>query len=282
MPAGVKRTQVSYDDEATLVAALQGQQFLIITLSFAAPPDTHSKLVRAASQAGVPYIMPNVYGSDIQNESLREQDLYGAAALKRCLEIESQANTAYVAMVCGFWYEWSLALGERFFGFDISNRNVTFFDNGTTPITTSTWGQCGRAVAALLSLPEDDNGTGEPAVSRWKNKPLYIGSFSVSQRDILDSIHRVTGTTDADWTISHQPSAQRYKEALDELKKGDRTAYGKAMYTRVFFPNGGGDFESVRGLDNGAIGLAKDELDEATRRAVDLVRRGWNPFAGRE
>lgn len=56
---------VDYNDEATLMAALKDQDFLVITLSFLAPPDTHSKLVRAAVMAGVPYIMPNAYGTDI-------------------------------------------------------------------------------------------------------------------------------------------------------------------------------------------------------------------------
>lgn len=46
--------------------------------------------------------MPNVYSNDLQDDSLRNEDLYGAAALDRCREFEQQRNTAYVAMVCGF------------------------------------------------------------------------------------------------------------------------------------------------------------------------------------
>jgi tryptophan synthase beta chain len=59
LPEGVKIAQVDYDDEATIFAALEGQQILIITLSVAAPQDTHSKLIKAAAKAGVPYVMPN-------------------------------------------------------------------------------------------------------------------------------------------------------------------------------------------------------------------------------
>jgi hypothetical protein len=55
--------------------------------------------------------------------------------------------------------------------------------------------------------------------------------------------------------------------------------FAKAMYTRIFFPNGGGDFESSRGLANSAIGLPEDSLDEATKRVVEMVESGWNPFA---
>ena len=139
MPAGVKTAQVDYDDDGqSLLSALQGQQFLVITLSVRAPPETHSKLVKAAAKAGVPYIMPNAYGSDIQNKSLREDDLYGATSLQKCEEIES-LGASYIAMVCGFWYEWSLALGEPWFGFDIKNKKVTFFDDGRTLVSVSTW-----------------------------------------------------------------------------------------------------------------------------------------------
>ena len=268
--------QVNYDDDGqSLVSALQGQQFLVITLSVRAPPETHSKLVKAAAKAGVPYIMPNVYGSDIQNKSLREEDLYGATSLQRCADIES-SGASYIAMVCGFWYEWSLALGEPCFGFDIKNKKVTFFDDGKTPVNATTWRQCGRALAALLSLPE--SGT-SPAMSQWNNKPFYISSFRVSQRDMLDSIHRVTGTTDKDWEITHEPTAQRYKKGIDEMKEGVMTGFAKAMYSRVFFPNGDGDFESSRGLANDLVGLPKEDLDEATRRTVEMVEKNWSPFA---
>ncbi|KAF2789114.1 putative oxidoreductase CipA [Melanomma pulvis-pyrius CBS 109.77] len=275
LPAGVKVAQVDYDDEEVLVSALKGQQFLVITLSVLAPPDTHSKIVKAAVKAGVPYIMPNVYGWDIFNKTLREDTPHGPATLEKTLEIET-LGSAYIAMVCGFWFEWSVALSPDSFGFDIRNKKVTFYDDGKTRINVSTWRQCGRALSALLSLPEDG---ASPALSQWKNKPLYIDSFAVSQRDILDSIHRVAGTSDDDWEISFEPSSERYRNGMDEMQKGARSGFVKAMYARVFFPGGGGAFEPAQGLANDVLGLPKEDLDEATRRAVDMAEGGWNPFA---
>jgi len=274
--SGVKTVEVNYDDDGeSLVAALQGQQFLVITLSVRAPPDTHSKIVKAAAKAGVPYIMPNAYGFDILNKTLGEEDLFGSTSVQRCSEIES-LGSSYIAMVCGFWYEWSLAIGEQWFGFDIKNKKVTFFDDGKTKINASTWTQCGHALAALLSLPKSD---AEPALSQWKNKPFYFASFRVSQRDMLDSIHRVKGTTDKDWEITFEPTNQRYKNGLDEMKKGIMTGFAKAMYSRVFYPTGDGDYETTRGLSNELLGLPKEDLDEATKRAVEMAEGGWNPFA---
>ncbi|OCK85544.1 NAD(P)-binding protein [Lepidopterella palustris CBS 459.81] len=275
LPAGVKVAQVNYDDDGqSLVSALQGQQYLVITLSVTAPRDIHSKIVKAAVKAGVPYIMPNSYGIDVFNESLRNESLPGASISAHCIEIES-LGASYIAMVCGFWYEWSLASGEQWFGFDIKNKKITFYDDGKTRINVSTWRQCGRALAALLSLPEDG---ASPALSQWKNKPLYFDSFMVSQRDMLDSIHRVAGTTDTDWEISYEPSAKRYKDGLNEMKEGIRTGFVKALYARVFFPGGGGDFESTKGLANDLLGLPKEHLDEATKRALEMAESGWNPY----
>ncbi|KAF2096951.1 NAD(P)-binding protein [Rhizodiscina lignyota] len=274
LPEGVKAVQVNYDDEESIVSALKGQEFLIITLSVTAPAEVHTKLVKAAGKAGVPYIMPNVYGLDIENKALCGSHPYAAQALQKLAEVES-VGASYVVLVCGYWYEWSLALGEPWFGFEIKKRTVTFFDDGKTRINGSTWPQCGRALAALLSLPESGS---SPSLSDWKNKPLYIDSFKFSQRDILDSLHRVLGTTDKDWEITYQPTDERFKEGLEELKQGERRGLAKAMYARVFFPNGDGDYESNRGLANDVLGLKKDDLDESTKRAVEMVEAGWSPF----
>lgn len=235
-PAGVKTVDINYDDESSLVSALQGQDFIAITLSVFSPEDTHSKLVKAAVKAGVKYIMPNVYGSDPTNGTLAKEALFDKT--KDIQEITNLGGT-YILLSCGFWYEWSLVLGEQWFGFSIKDRKVTFFDDGNTKIDVSTWDQCGRAVAGLLSLPESG---ASPAVTDWKNKPVYIHSFKVSQRDMLDSLNRVLGTTDKDWEIKYEPTAERYKEGLAELQQGVRTGFAKAMYSRVFFPNGDGDF----------------------------------------
>ena len=277
VPEGAKIARVNYDDGGeSLVSALKGQQFLVITLGAMASDEIHTKIVHAAAKAGVPYIMPNAYGADVRNKKLEEENLYGAAVAKRLEEVE-KAGATYVCMVCGFWYEWSLALGEACFGFDIKNRTVTFYDDGKTITNISTWKQCGRALAGLLSLPESG---ASPSVSDWSNQPLYIASFRITQRDMLDSLHRVLGTTDKDWTVTYEPSAKRYKDGLADMQKGERTGFAKAMYARVFYPNGDADYESSRGLANQKLGLPKDDLDEATKRTVDMVNSGWNPFAG--
>lgn len=135
--------------------------------------------------------------------------------------------------------------------------------------------QCGRAVSALLSLPESD---ASPSVSDWKNNGLYVQSYLISQRDNLDSLHRVLGTSDRDWKITNEPAADLYKRGLAELQDGALTGLVRAMYSRAFYPNGDGNF-SHKGLANDRFGLQDENMDKATRWTIKMMEGGWNPFA---
>lgn len=149
----------------------------------------------------------------------------------------------------------------------LTEIQVTFYDDGLTNINTSTWKLCGDAIAALVSLSTD-------GLNEFANEPLYVSSFLVSQRDVLDSLHRVLGTSDADWTINRQPASERYEEGKRELAGGNRVGFAKALYAAIFM-EGRGDYETEFGVDNGKLGLGREELDEATRRAVEMVEGGF-------
>lgn len=73
------------------------------------------------------------------------------------------------------------------------------YNKGEKKISMSTWDACGRAVAGLLSLSVKADATKDGiGLDSWRNKGLYISLFLVSQRDILESLHCVLGTTDED------------------------------------------------------------------------------------
>ncbi|KAH6890673.1 hypothetical protein B0T10DRAFT_324887 [Thelonectria olida] len=277
VPEGLKAVKVDYDDEASVVEALKGQQFLIITLGARVPEDVHAKIVAAAGRAGVPYILPNSYGFPVVEERVQEGDHFAKLMVDRISSIWDTGVSTPVTLSCGYWYEWSLALGDFWFGINIKDRRVTFFDDGKRVITVSTWDQCGRAIAGLLGLPESGP---SPSFADFKGKTVLINSFRVSQRDMLDSVNRVLGTTDADWDISYETTAKRIQDGEEEMKNGIFTGFAKVIYARVFAPsNPHSDFAKER-TDNKVLGLPSEDLDEATRRAVDMVQSGWTPFAG--
>ncbi|KAK3380988.1 hypothetical protein B0H63DRAFT_523722 [Podospora didyma] len=278
LPAGVKVAIVDYDDEDSLVAALKGQQFLVIAIAIYSGADANHKLVVAAAKAGVPHVMPNYWGADIDNQTYFKSTLNAEASRALIRDVEDQGVSTCTPMVCNTWYEYSLSMGIDFYGIDVINKKAVLFDDGLTKINTSTWRQCGRALAALLALPVHPSSPddGKPTLSKWFNKPLYVSSFLLSQRDMVDSLHRVMGTTDADWDIKYEPSRERYEKAKEAFEGGDRRALPRCLYSCIFFPGGGGDYESTKGTANQELGLPVEDLDEATRRAIDMTQPdGW-------
>lgn len=93
----------------------------------------------------------------------------------------------------------------------------------------------GDAVAELLSLPEDE-------LSADKNKPFYISSFLITQRDRLESVQCVAGTTDADWEVPQRDIDELVRECNDRLKKGDRMAAIPKLYSSQFRQGHGGNY----------------------------------------
>ncbi|KAL2170138.1 hypothetical protein VTG60DRAFT_5160 [Thermothelomyces hinnuleus] len=280
LPEGVQVARVDYsgDDISALVEALRGQQALIITMAVSAPRDTMGKLIRAAARAGVPYIMPNWFGHDAANDSLCQDSFLTQMRDSVRSEIASHGVSFPLFLNCNFWYEFSLGGGPDRFGFDFQNRSLILFDEGDVAVNTSTWPQCGRAVANLLSLKElpDDENDKSPTLSQFREEGglVYISSFRLSQRDMFESVKRVTGTTDADWTITKESAEQRWKEGAAEVRRGNFAAFTKMLYSRMFFPNGDGDYQSRRPLHNGVLGLPVEDLDAATRIAVRMGENG--------
>ncbi|KAL1653326.1 hypothetical protein SLS61_004203 [Didymella pomorum] len=271
-PQEVKVARVDYNDHNSIVEGLRGHDALIITTSVWAPRDTSAKLIRAAAAAGIPFVLPNEFGMFNTEEAANET--IGPGKKEDRDLIESLGVSSWIGISCGFWYEHSLSsLRGELYGIDMQNRKATFFDDGTQRLNTSTWQQVGRAVAALLSLPIDQQDA--PAtIGMYRNSMVYVSSFAVSQREMFESAKRVTRTSDEDWTIRSEPAKQRYEDACEALKKGERIAFGRKLYTRYFYEDAG-LFEKLHGLDNERLGLPKEDLDEATKAALGLAQSGY-------
>jgi hypothetical protein len=220
--------------------------------------------------------LPNEFGGDPLNNEIGKDVFLGERKAKYRDYIEKLGKSSWIGIACGFWYEFSLGGGPNRYGFDFKNRAVTLMDNGSVEINTSTWPQCGRAVAKLLSLKvlpdsEDDR---SPFLASFKNKCVYISSFTVNQKDMLDSVLRVTGTSLSDWKVTHTTAKEYYQSGLEELQKGNRmVGFGRLLYARHFFPESNGNFEASRGLHNDILGLPKEDLDEFTKIGVQMSEK---------
>lgn len=114
---------------------------MIITLSGSASfQDVESKLIRAAGEANVPWILPNEWSPDSTDPDVnKDVFLFGMKAATREL-IEQIGKSNYIGVNTGFWYEYSLGIPKNF-GFSFAERKVQFYDDGNTKISASTWPQ---------------------------------------------------------------------------------------------------------------------------------------------
>lgn len=58
----------------------------------------------------------------------------------------------------------------------------------------------------------------------FNNKVVYANSFTVSQKDILESVLRVTGTKEDEWSTK-MPGLEGYSTGTKEIQKGERVGF---------------------------------------------------------
>lgn len=97
--------KVDYDDNDSLVEALKGQEAVVIALAFTAPPEIQTRIIDAAAEAKVPFVIPNEYGSDNANVALREAVPMNAAKTKYRNRVEELGVSSWIAIVCNPWYD---------------------------------------------------------------------------------------------------------------------------------------------------------------------------------
>lgn len=277
LPKGVQVQKVDYDKHDTIVSALRGQDALVVTLSGQSDIEgIEKKLIAAAEEAGVGWILPSEWGYDTSNPGLIDDIIITKTMVNVREHLKSKSSLSFISVSTGFWYEWSLAIPFAY-GIDINNRTATLFDDGNAKITTSTWPQVGRAVAALLALPIKSTSGSSACLEDFKNQVIFISSFLLSQRDMLASLYRVTDTQESDWTITFEDAHERYHTGIEQMKQGQRVGFGKMMYTRVFWNEEGGVPGNVEHkIINDKLGLPKEDLDEATRRTVTRAQTTKN------
>jgi len=263
-PLGVKKVYVDYNNKDSLVTALKDKDILVITLSVLAPQDTQLKLFEAAKEAGVKWIIPNSWGSDPTNRSLIVEQ--GLAPVHDVAVAQlTDLGLNYIWVTCGFWYEHSLVPFTWSFGFDYNDKSVNLYEDGNHKQTVSTWPQVGRFTAKLLSLPLSE------LESNHRNKIVFCGSFTLTQREMLESLERVTNSK---WTINEASSSKTWREANEKVSRGDFSGFGPRLYSRIFFPETKSEFSGK--LLNNRLGVPLNEdLDTATKDSIDLAESGY-------
>jgi hypothetical protein len=87
-------------------------------------------------------------------------------------------------------------------------------------------------------------------------------------------VKRVTKTTNEDWTITEESAEKRWKDGHTAVMQGNFGGFTQQLYSRIFFPNGDGDYESRRTLNNEALSLPVEDADECTAVGVRMGENG--------
>ncbi|KAH8806142.1 putative oxidoreductase CipA-like protein [Xylogone sp. PMI_703] len=262
-PAGVIVEKGNLEDENFLTKVLKDQDVLILM-----PPLSHlvslqEPAIRAAAKVGVPYILPSEFGPDpFAGKLVEENGLLIAKKGVRDL-ISSLGVSSWVSVAIGPWLEGGLAMG--LWGIDPKARKATLWSGASAKVNTASVPHTAEAVAAVVSLPEED-------LAKYKNKAVYAPSFHLTQKEILEAVQRVTGTTDADWDITSRNVDEVLKESEEKIKQGDGMAAFVKFFAMHFVEGQGGDFnhrvDAAELAKLEKLGLHKESLEQVIKLAL--------------
>jgi uncharacterized protein YbjT (DUF2867 family) len=258
-PSGVNVKRGDYKDRDFLISALKGQDILIMQLNMTpVAMEAQVPLIEAAAEAGVRWVLPTEFGSDINSQIVTDFPMM--AMKKKYRTLVEENGMGWVAIVNNPWFDWSMKLGM--WSVSIPGKQATLYNVGDTKFNTTTLGQVGRGVAALLSLPD-------AKLVTFKNRPLYLRSFLINQRDILDSAIRATGTKESDWEIKTQEPEEAIKASREGVAAGNPMAFVGEFYTAHMQKGRGGNYEGKALTDAEVLGLKEESLDEVMKAVVE-------------
>nr|CEG04482.1 unnamed protein product [Fusarium clavum]CEG05765.1 unnamed protein product [Fusarium clavum] len=262
-PTGITVKKGNLKDEAFLTEVLKGQDALVLMPPLAQLVELQEPAIRAAANAGVPYILPSEFGPDpFAGQLVEENELLIAKKRIRDL-IESLGVSSWISIAVGPWLDEGLTQGM--WGIEPKTRKATIWRGADAKMNTATISHTAEAVAAVLSLPEAD-------LTKYKNKAVYTPSFHLTQREILDAVQRATGTTDVDWDIKTHDFNEVAKEYEYQIAQGDGVAPFIKFFVTHFLEGHGGDFnhkvDSMELEKLEQLGLHKEDLIQAIKVAL--------------
>lgn len=254
-----------------------------------------TKLIDAAAQAGVKWILPTEYAGDGMNGELVDAVPLFHPKRNARKQVEELAKThkglKWVGVATNPWMEFVClfdlstasdyidtepneltdppyqSMQRGLFGFDAANKTATLYpDSGR--FNSTTLPQAGRAIANLLSLPITNTSNPRASLSHYANNFAYVSSFLVSQASLFGALQRATGTKESDWMVKHSTIEDWMQGCREGMKKGDMRAGAGLTYAHYMGDGKGGNYEEKAKEDREVLGLQEENLDEAVARAV--------------
>lgn len=271
----VKVIEAAYSDIASLTAALHHQDALIEAFNPAAAVHQHT-IVRAALSAGVKHLVTNEFGFDSFHHNAADLPVSDSKVeAQRVLEEELRNSVvvdgelsplAWTAIITSTWYDF--AIREGWFWLNRNKREITRFGSGNQRTSISRMALNGEAVVAVLREPE-----------RFRDRPVYIASHSVTTNELIDLAKEVSEDPDTHWNVVDVPDLDSFKKQGMALWDEDRKKGVGWLNTQAFMMLGisvlfdennhfGADFREKLepGWDEG-----REQLKENLRKLIKEV-----------
>ncbi|KAK9415705.1 putative Bifunctional pinoresinol-lariciresinol reductase [Seiridium unicorne] len=234
LPASVKVKVVDFEDEASLVAALKGQDAVVSTLGtpgFA----LQTRLIDAAASAGVKRFIPSEFGSDTANPKNSKLPVFQPKIqVDEYLQKKfPKTGLTYTFVHNGPFLDWGLKVP---FLLDVQGHKAELYDGGDQLFSATTLAGVGKAVVGVLNHFEDT-----------KNRFVYVQEAAVSQKQLLNILKKAR--PDTKWVEEVVSTSDLEAKANEDLSKGNiHDGIWVSFIKRAIFGSGyGGHFKK---LDN--------------------------------
>ena len=142
-----------------------------------------------------------------------------------------------------------------YMGFDLQNRKATLIDDGLGKWSTTTLSTVGLAVGNAMIESE-----------ATANKIVYVASFTVSQKEVLTALEKLTGST---WEVTNVDGEQQKKAGQEKMSKGDFSGAPLLLSYINCVEGHGGNFATYNETSNETLHLPKESLDEVLKGIVN-------------
>ncbi|KAJ2726924.1 hypothetical protein GGI07_000252 [Coemansia sp. Benny D115] len=168
-------SQVDYDDQQSLVAALGNQDILISTIAGNLIPIQH-KLIQAAAQTNLKLFVPSNFGPDILAPTNLLFNLFDGS--RQVLSALESLSVNHMIVCNGFFTEYYLT---KFFNWDLENKTTSVYKDDVKASFTGLNDLIKYTLAAVRRYEE------------FKNHTLRLSAFTVTPREWIDAVERISG-----------------------------------------------------------------------------------------
>ena len=147
-------------------------------------------------------------------------------------------------------------LGYGSIGVNIKEKTATVVDSGNERFYASNLSHIGKAVAAILSHPDET-----------ANRYLATASFNPSQNEIIAIIEELTGSK---LTIHRLRSDDLYKSGEEKLARADYSAFVDFLKVHNHADGAGNDLKDDESA-NGLLGLPQESLRDTIEKHLKRV-----------